>query len=93
MKVSSSCYIFQAAGKRDNDPLFWGDELEYMVVDFDDKERNSMLDVCHDKILTELNMRRSSLCEANDVSFHPEYGRYMLEATPASPYLNYVELR
>lgn len=61
-----------------------------MVVDFDDKERNSMLDVCHDKILTELNMEDSSLCEANDVSFHPEYGRYMLEATPASPYLNYV---
>lgn len=88
--IEQLLYIFQAAGKRDNDPLFWGDELEYMVVDFDDKERNSMLDVCHDKILTELNMEDSSLCEANDVSFHPEYGRYMLEATPASPYLNYV---
>ncbi|CAL9731706.1 glutamate--cysteine ligase [Monosporozyma unispora] len=78
--------VFKAAGKRDNDPLYWGDELEYMMIELDSTEQNAMVDVIHDKVLTDLNTTENFLCQENDIEFHPEYGRYMLEATPESPY-------
>lgn len=79
--------VFKAAAKRENDPLLWGDELEYMMIELDSKQNNAMVDVMHDKILTDLNTTdKNYLCQENEVEFHPEYGRFMLEATPESPY-------
>lgn len=79
--------VFKFTSKRDNDPLLWGDELEYMMIELDLLNQNAMVDVKHDNIITQLNTTDSYLCEKYDVEFHPEYGRYMLEATPRSPYM------
>lgn len=78
--------VFKFSSKRDNDPLLWGDELEYMMIELDPLNKNAMVDVRHDNILTQLNTTLKYLCQKFDVEFHPEYGRYMLEATPMSPY-------
>lgn len=87
--IEQLLYIFQAASKRDNDPLYWGDEVEYTMVDFDDKRHNAMLDVTHDEVLTVLNTESAAICAAHNVHFHPEYGRFMLEATPDAPFKGY----
>lgn len=87
--VEQLLYVFQAASKRDNDPLYWGDEIEYMMIDFDDNKQNAMLDVTHDEVLTTLNTDEYALCAAHNVHFHPEYGRFMLEATPNVPFKGY----
>lgn len=88
--ISQLLAVFKAASKRDKDALYWGDEVEYMMIEYDDTKRNAMLDVDHDFILHSLNTDDLATCDANDVHFHPEYGRFMLEATPNKPYAGYV---
>ena len=78
--------VMHAAAKRDRDPLYWRDELEYMLVEIDDAQAITTLDVTDDRIITELNTDDYQLCRDNDVEIHPEYGRFMVEATPSGPY-------
>lgn len=82
--------VFKAAAQRDNDPLLWGDELEYMAIELDPDSGTAKLDVQHDDVLVTLNTTDLPLCEEHNVSFHPEYGRFMIEATPARPYSYYA---
>ncbi|KAM3163355.1 Gamma-ECS [Lachancea thermotolerans] len=93
--IEQLLYIFQAANGRKNDPLLWGDEIEYMMCKIDDAGRNAVLAVDDDDVLCALNTEDVGVCQAHNTSFHPEYGRYMIEATPARPYSgfmsNYVE--
>ncbi|KAL2708905.1 Gamma-ECS [Kluyveromyces marxianus] len=77
---------FRKAGGRDNDELYWGDEVEYMICEFDEAGENVVLSVEHDEILEQLNREYQEECDELNVHFHPEYGRFMLEATPARPY-------
>ncbi|KAI5123918.1 hypothetical protein M0805_006336 [Coniferiporia weirii] len=76
---------------RQGDELLWGDEVEYMVVAFDEAEKNAKLSLRQSEILAKLSSICSDLSdEAGEKfaipTFHPEYGRYMLESTPGSPY-------
>ncbi|CUS20734.1 LAQU0S01e13454g1_1 [Lachancea quebecensis] len=93
--IEQLLYIFQAANGRKNDPLLWGDEIEYIMCKIDDAGRNAVLAVDDDDVLGALNTEDEGICQAHNTSFHPEYGRYMIEATPARPYTgfmnNYVE--
>lgn len=82
--------IFKNAQDRDGDVLYWGDELEYMLLQFNGGEKSSKLDVSHDEILEFLNVGEDlAKCNDQNIHFHPEYGRFMLEATPSKPYLAY----
>ncbi|KAG7660450.1 GSH1 [[Candida] subhashii] len=78
----------QHSNTRTNDKFLWGDEVEYMMVDIDRANKTARLSIDKDYILDDLNDMNKSLYKAlqNNVSFHPEYGRFMLEATPAKPY-------
>ncbi|KAJ7262220.1 glutamate-cysteine ligase catalytic subunit [Mycena haematopus] len=76
---------------RHGDELLWGDEVEYLVVALDAESKDARLSLRQTEILEKL----SSICgtissdcpESISVpTFHPEYGRYMLESTPGSPY-------
>ncbi|KAJ7132792.1 glutamate-cysteine ligase catalytic subunit [Mycena crocata] len=76
---------------RHGDELLWGDEVEYMVVALDDEKKDARLSLRQTEILQKLNSIVGSLSSdcPDSVSvptFHPEYGRYMLESTPGSPY-------
>jgi glutamate--cysteine ligase catalytic subunit len=80
--------IFRQHHHRQNDAFLWGDEIEYMLVKVDDSNHSVALSIDNDQILDDLNDEDKLLDKAlqNNVSFHPEYGRFMIEVTPASPY-------
>lgn len=82
--------IFKQHSKRENDVYFWGDEVEYMLVDVNDKEKTAKLSIDKDFILDDLNdstkVELAAEVEKENVSYHPEYGRFMIEATPLRPY-------
>lgn len=80
--------IFRQHGTRTNDAFLWGDEVEYMLVDVDATAHTARLAIEKDYILEDLNDDEKALpeCIANNVSYHPEYGRFMVEATPNRPY-------
>lgn len=80
--------MFKQHHGRNNDTFLWGDEVEYMLVDIDQRAKTARLSIDHDYILDDLNDPHKSLAKStdNNVLFHPEYGRFMLEATPARPY-------
>lgn len=82
--------IFKQHAARENDHFYWGDEVEYMLVDVDQRARIARLAIDCDSILDDLNdpdkPEISGKATANNISFHPEYGRFMVEATPARPY-------
>lgn len=77
---------------RRGDILLWGDEIEYIVVSFDDANHNAKLSLRQEEILKVLSAsdqetRNSAPGLASQIpTFHPEYGRFMLESTPGSPY-------
>lgn len=73
---------------RENDKFYWGDEIEYMMISLDEASRSLKLSIDHDYVLTNLSEDGKNYQAAldNDVLFHPEYGRFMLEATPLNPY-------
>lgn len=81
--------IFKQHQDRDGDKFFWGDEVEYMLVDVDDKSKTARLSIDNDHILEELNdesIKAGRQAVEKNVSFHPEYGRFMIEATPLKPF-------
>ncbi|KAF9241591.1 glutamate-cysteine ligase-domain-containing protein [Melanogaster broomeanus] len=81
---------------RHGDELLWGDEVEYMVIAFDNETKNAKLSLRQTEILSKLSKIVSDLEEEtpDNISiptFHPEYGRYMLESTPGSPYTGSIQ--
>ncbi|KAI9189296.1 glutamate--cysteine ligase [Blastocladiella emersonii ATCC 22665] len=69
--------------------LYWGDEVEYMLVRFDDAAKNATLSLRGYDVLTEL-MKDEEAAKVDgrdvDLLWRPEYARYMLEGTPGTPY-------
>lgn len=83
--------IWDRLKDRHGDELLWGDEVEYMVVSLDAESKTAVLSLRQTEILAKLQPATSEIDAHTDNSisvptFHPEYGRYMLESTPGSPY-------
>lgn len=93
--------IFQRARYKERDALLWGDEVEYLVVCFDDESRKVRLSLRQADILRALSEDEELLKKGGGVpdlgtgpgaggrtapTFHPEFGRFMLEATPGRPW-------
>lgn len=81
--------IFRQHAARQHDHFLWGDEVEYMLVDIDAARKTARLAIDRDYILDDLNdpdKPAYAKTVHNNISFHPEYGRYMVEATPLRPY-------
>ncbi|KAJ5965748.1 hypothetical protein N7481_012462 [Penicillium waksmanii] len=88
----------RAKGK-ERDALLWGDEVEYLVVALDDETKKARLSLAQAEILKSL-ARDEALWKAGGAGqggsgdhdgedpphFHPEFGRFMLEATPGRPW-------
>ncbi|KAF1815241.1 GCS-domain-containing protein [Eremomyces bilateralis CBS 781.70] len=90
----------RAKGK-ERDALLWGDEVEYLVVCFDDEHRKVRLSLRQSDILEALASNEKLVKEGGGVHdvkrgvptngycapvFHAEFGRFMLEATPGKPW-------
>ncbi|OCK82549.1 glutamate-cysteine ligase Gcs1 [Lepidopterella palustris CBS 459.81] len=93
--------IWRRAKGKERDALLWGDEVEYLVVCYDDEDRVVRLSLRQADILAALasdekllhqgggvpDVQRGTLREGETAPvFHPEFGRFMLEATPGKPW-------
>ena len=92
--------IWKRAKGKERDALRWGDEIEYLVVAFEEEHRKVRLSLRQADILTALAedeaLSKQGGCvpacqEVNSSGdalpvFHPEFGRFMLEATPGKPW-------
>ncbi|KAL4897361.1 glutamate-cysteine ligase-domain-containing protein [Aspergillus ambiguus] len=88
----------RARGK-ERDALLWGDEVEYLVVAVDEEAKKARLSLAQAEILKSL-AKDEALWKSGDSPrpedkehegeepphFHPEFGRFMLEATPGQPW-------
>ncbi|KAF2867639.1 glutamate-cysteine ligase-domain-containing protein [Massariosphaeria phaeospora] len=94
--------IWRNAKGKERDALLWGDEVEYLVVCYDQKNRRVRLSLRQADILAALATDETLLDQGGGVPevqrgeakatettapvFHPEFGRFMLEATPGKPW-------
>ena len=90
--------IWRTAKGKERDALLWGDEIEYLVVAFDDDDRKVRLSLCQAEVLNALAKDEELAKHGGLVpnlqpnkngslpTFHPEFGRFMLEATPGKPW-------
>ncbi|KAI9203672.1 glutamate-cysteine ligase-domain-containing protein [Polychytrium aggregatum] len=81
--------IWNRLKTRRKDHLYWGDEIEYVVVSKDDAARKVRLSLkAHDALveLQKIESEAQAKGEPFDSSWKPEYAVYMLEATPGAPY-------
>jgi glutamate--cysteine ligase catalytic subunit len=53
--ITQFLHTWDRVKDRHGDELLWGDEIEYMVVAFDDETRNAKLSLCQTEILAKLS--------------------------------------
>ncbi|KAF2746241.1 GCS-domain-containing protein [Sporormia fimetaria CBS 119925] len=94
--------IWNHAKGKERDALLWGDEVEYLVVAYDEDAKKVRLSLRQADILAALASDEKLLKQGGGVPdlntgipkenddaapvFHPEFGRFMLEATPGRPW-------
>ncbi|KAI0967368.1 glutamate-cysteine ligase [Xylaria arbuscula] len=93
--------IWNKAKHKERDAMLWGDEVEYLVVRYTDNAPNVLLSLRQADILKALaadealSAQGGGVPDLQDVKpqnsnplpvFHPEFGRFMLEATPGKPW-------
>lgn len=78
--------LYKRLRDRQGDVLKWGDEVEYMLIKFDDKEKTAKLSLRAEEILKTLNEKELNDPDNIKSLWRPEYGAYMIEGTPGKPY-------
>ncbi|KAK0638767.1 glutamate-cysteine ligase-domain-containing protein [Cercophora newfieldiana] len=92
--------IWNKAKGKERDAMLWGDEVEYLVVTYSEEEPKVLLSLRQADILTalandtDLSAKGGCVPELQHIHrngeplpvFHPEFGRFMLEATPGKPW-------
>ncbi|XP_036318895.1 glutamate--cysteine ligase [Rhagoletis pomonella] len=78
--------LYHRLKDRTGDILKWGDEVEYIIVKFDDANQVARVSLKAQKLLNKLNEKE--LADPNGVKslWRPEYGAYMIEGTPGKPF-------
>ncbi|KAF0488248.1 GCS-domain-containing protein [Gigaspora margarita] len=83
--------IYNKTKDREKDCLLWGDEIEYMIITYDDEAKNVKLSLRALDILNELQKEEEEASrkgEEVDASWQPEFAAYMIEGIPSNPYGN-----
>ncbi|KAK3901387.1 glutamate-cysteine ligase-domain-containing protein [Staphylotrichum tortipilum] len=90
--------IWNKAKGKERDIMLWGDEVEYLVVTYSKDDPKILLSLRQADILEALAsdkaLSKARCCSDGSGSpssqpppvFHPEFGRFMLEATPGKPW-------
>ncbi|KAJ3214458.1 hypothetical protein HDU67_001643 [Dinochytrium kinnereticum] len=82
--------IWNRIKSRRKDHLYWGDEVEYIVLHLDDDSKTARVSLgAYDALLKLEEMEKAAIDAKSGEphpSWKPEYGRYMLEGTPGAPY-------
>jgi hypothetical protein len=73
------------------DELLWGDEIEYGIFVLDEQNKKIRLSLRAKEIMDELNEKEAASSETMEgCNWVPEYGAWMVEATPRRPYTGYT---
>ncbi len=88
--------VYNTVKARENDSLMWGDEIEYHIVRFDAAAKTVKVSLTAEKILGDLKHADDAAAASGTPTFplsawHPEFGSWMVEATPGAPYGNTTE--
>ncbi|CAM9636627.1 unnamed protein product [Chrysoparadoxa australica] len=71
--------------------LLWGDELEYGVFVVDHEAKTVKLSLRGGEMLAELSKKeQKAMHRCEGCTWHPEYGAWMVEATPRGPFSGYA---
>ncbi|KAL7539988.1 hypothetical protein ACHAXR_010656, partial [Thalassiosira sp. AJA248-18] len=72
------------------DELLWGDEIEYGIFVLDPENKKIRLSLRAKEIMDNLNRNEEFYSYENEgCNWVPEYGAWMIEATPSRPYTGY----
>ncbi|CAG9108185.1 unnamed protein product [Plutella xylostella] len=71
---------------RTGDVLKWGDEVEYVIVKFDDENKRVTVSLRAPELLEKLQEPENTDPTNCKSLWRPEYGAYMVEGTPGRPY-------
>eukprot|EP00537_Pseudo-nitzschia_pungens_P003289 CAMPEP_0172363024 /NCGR_PEP_ID=MMETSP1060-20121228/6497_1 /TAXON_ID=37318 /ORGANISM="Pseudo-nitzschia pungens, Strain cf. cingulata" /LENGTH=923 /DNA_ID=CAMNT_0013085671 /DNA_START=324 /DNA_END=3095 /DNA_ORIENTATION=+ len=72
------------------DELLWGDEIEYGIFQLDPETKKIRLSLRAKDIMDELNRKEAQYSQiAEGCHWVPEFGAWMLEATPNRPYTGF----
>lgn len=77
--------------ERQGDCLKWGDEIEYMIIKLDHKNRKARLSLRGSELLEVLREAEETNPKEVRSLWRPEYGEYMVEGTPGQPYGSLVQ--
>ncbi|CAG9782921.1 unnamed protein product [Diatraea saccharalis] len=78
--------LYSKLRDRTGDVLKWGDEVEYIIVKFDDENQRATVSLRADEILPKLQEQEQANPQSVKSLWRPEYGAYMVEGTPGKPY-------
>ncbi|CAG4963101.1 unnamed protein product [Parnassius apollo] len=78
--------LYRKLRDRTGDVLKWGDEVEYIIVKFDDENERATVSLRADDILPKLQEKERADPQNVKSLWRPEYGAYMIEGTPGKPY-------
>ncbi|CAM0141049.1 glutamate--cysteine ligase [Umbelopsis sp. WA50703] len=84
--------IYHKMKDKQKDCLLWGDEVEYIVISYDEENKNAKISLRVFEMLAILQKDEQDWLKDPEhfpppqTSWRPEYGRFMLEGTPGSPY-------
>lgn len=78
--------LYHRLKDREGDILKWGDEVEYILVDFDEEQQRARVALRAQELLSCLNEKENNDPDGVKSLWRPEYGAYMIEGTPGKPY-------
>uniref|UniRef100_A0A2R5LLU7 Glutamate--cysteine ligase n=1 Tax=Ornithodoros turicata TaxID=34597 RepID=A0A2R5LLU7_9ACAR len=78
--------LYKRLKDRENDCLKWGDEVEYMLIEFDHVNRKARVKLRAKEILAILQKKELEDPKHVKSLWRPEFGAYMIEGTPGRPY-------
>lgn len=78
--------LYKRLRDRQGDVLKWGDEVEYIIVKFNDDKKEAKVSLRGQELLAILNERELANPDGVKSLWRPEYGAYMIEGTPGKPY-------
>ncbi|XP_073831222.1 glutamate--cysteine ligase-like [Musca autumnalis] len=78
--------LYHRLKDRQGDVLKWGDEVEYVIVKFDEQNRVARVSLKAQSLLAKLNEKEMADPQGVKSLWRPEYGAYMIEGTPGKPF-------
>ncbi|XP_043659811.1 glutamate--cysteine ligase [Drosophila teissieri] len=84
--VNQFINLYHRLKDRQGDILKWGDEVEYIIVKFDDEQKEARVALRAQDLLAQLNEKELADPKGVKSLWRPEYGAYMIEGTPGKPF-------